>query len=261
VQAIVFDLDETLVLEEAAVKDTFIETCRPVETGYGIPAEEFLDVIRREARALWRQAPVRQYCLDVGISSVEGLWGRLDGNYPNLRILREWSPQYRLNSWNNALKKFGIDNPGLAAGLADAFIQNRRKYHILYDDVLPCLNELSKKYKLGLLTNGAPYIQREKIDSTGLGRYFCEIIVSGEIGYGKPDTRVYQLLLTRLGTSSVSSWMVGASLESDIAGAKAIGMKTAWLNRNGRPGNNSIVPDIELSSLKRLITTLKRYLP
>jgi putative hydrolase of the HAD superfamily len=260
-QAVIFDLDETLVLEESAVKDTFIETCRPVAVRYRISTEEFHDVIRREARALWHKSPVRKYCLDVGISSIEGLWGRLDGDYPNLQILREWSPQYRLNSWNNSLQKFGIDNPRLAAELADAFIQNRRKYHILYNDVLPCLNELSKIFLLGLLTNGAPYIQREKIDSSGLGKYFREIVISGEIGYGKPDTRIYQLLLTRLGTSPGSSWIVGDSLETDILGAASAGIKTIWLNRQGKSCNGSVTPDYEVNNLHQLIALLKGYFP
>ena len=259
-KAIIFDLDETLIPEEAPIRDSILETCRLVQDKYNISAREFHDVIRQEARNLWRQSPVRQYCLDVGISSVEGLWGRLDGDNPELRILRDWSPQYRLNSWRNALLRYNIDNTQFAASLADAFIKNRRKHHTIYEDAEPCLKELSKSYQLGLLTNGAPCIQREKIVSVGIHKYFNEIIISGEVGYGKPDPRIYELILSHLGAKPENACVVGDRLDRDIAGAEAVGIKTIWLNRNEIQRDDSVIPDMEISSLEKFKQKLEaRY--
>ena len=68
-KTLVFDIDETLVIEEASVRDAFIETCRLAEAIHGIPAEDLHPTVREKARELWHQALERQYCLDIGISS------------------------------------------------------------------------------------------------------------------------------------------------------------------------------------------------
>ena len=109
-----------------------------------------------------------------------------------------------------------------------------------------------------LLTNGPPDLQREKIDITGIEKYFTAIVVSGEVGYGKPDCRSYQLVLSRLGAEPQSTVYVGDSLESDILGANAIGINTVWVNRHGLSRDESIVPDLEVSNLRQLVATFIR---
>ena len=168
-------------------------------------------------------------------------------------MLREWAPHYRLDTWTGALAKCGVDNIHLAGRLSAAFQRNRRAHYTLYNDAVYCLDEFSKFYRLALLTNGPPGLQREKIEITGIGKYFTEIVVSGDVGYGKPDSRSYQLVLSRLGAKPECTVYVGDSLESDILGANAIGMKTVWLNRRGSPRDESIVPDLEVSNLRQLV--------
>jgi putative hydrolase of the HAD superfamily len=260
-EALVFDMDDTLVIEEASAADAFLETCRLAEERFGINAKELHAIIREACRKLWHESPARAYCLEIGISSWEGLWARFEGDDPNLKILREWGPSYRLDSWHNSLRKCGIDDIEFATQLANAFVINRRKRHVLYDDVELCLDEFSKLYRLGLLSNGAPDLQREKIEGTGIGRYFAEVVISGEVGYGKPDRRIYELILSRLGVRPERAMMMGNSLKSDIKGAQAIGMKTAWLNRNGILHDDSIVPDLEAPNLRELRMALKDIKP
>ena len=260
-EAIVFDMDDTLVIEEASAADAFLETCRLAEERFGINTKELHVIIRETCRKLWHESPARAYCLEIGISSWEGLWARFEGDDPNLKILREWGPSYRLDSWHNSLRKCGIDDIEFATQLANAFVINRRKRHVLYDDVELCLDEFSKLYRLGLLSNGAPDLQREKIEGTGIGRYFAEVVISGEVGYGKPDRRIYELILSRLVVRPEQAMMIGNSLKSDIKGAQAIGMKAAWLNRNGMSRDESTVPDLEAPNLRELRMALKDIKP
>jgi putative hydrolase of the HAD superfamily len=136
--------------------------------------------------------------------------------------------------------------------LADAFARYRRKYHTVYDDAIKCLETVPRDYNLALLTNGATDLQREKIICSGIEKYFKEVIISGEIGFGKPDKRIFQLALSRFGVSPEQAVMVGDSLQSDISGAKATGIKAVWLNRKGILRDNSVIPDIEIPSLFQL---------
>ena len=256
IKAIIFDLDDTLVVEEPAAVAAFMEVCRQAERHCGVEADKLCSTIRETARSLWRQSPARLYCIEIGISSWEGLWAQFEGDDPNLRVLREWAPYYRVKSWENALMKCGVSDVNLATQLADSFRSNRHKHLVLYDDATHCLDELSKLFPLALCTNGVPDLQREKIDTTGIAKYFTEIVISGEVGYGKPDRRIYELVLSRLGARQESTWNIGDSLERDIFGAKAVGLKAVWVNRHGLSRDESIVPDIEVSNLEQLVATV-----
>jgi putative hydrolase of the HAD superfamily len=116
-------------------------------------------------------------------------------------------------------------------------------------------------FPLALCTNGVPDLQREKIDATGIAKYFTEIVISGEVGYGKPSRDIYELVLSRLGARQEFTWNIGDSLERDIQGAKALGIKTVWVNRHGLPRDESIVPDIEVSNLKQLVGIITQLNP
>lgn len=258
IKAFIFDLDDTLVVEEPAAIAAFMEVCRLAEQRKGIDANKLYPVVRESARELWRNSPARAYCVEVGISSWEGLWARFEGEDHNLAVLREWAPGYRLNTWENALAKCGVEDARLAASLADIFFQNRRKHHVLYDDAVSCLDELSSLFPLALLTNGASDLQREKIEVTGISRYFRQVIISGDVGYGKPDRRIYGIALSRLGAKPEYTCNVGDSLERDIRGAKSAGMKTVWVNRIGAPGDGSIIPDLEVSNLLQLVAFIRK---
>src|SRR4030043_1479184 len=108
-EAIVFDMDDTLVIEEASAADAFLETCRLAEERFRINTEELHATIRETCRKLWHESPARAYCLEIGISSWEGLWARFEGDDdPNLRILGEWGPSSRQIPCTMALRKLGV---------------------------------------------------------------------------------------------------------------------------------------------------------
>lgn len=87
-----FDLDETLVVEEPAAVTAFEATAQLAASRYDVDAEPLAVAARARARELWYATPVHPYCLRVGISSSEGLWCRFEGDETNARWLREWSP-------------------------------------------------------------------------------------------------------------------------------------------------------------------------
>ena len=255
-QAVIFDMDDTLVVEEASVKRAFLDTCRLAEVKHGLPPNELEAAVRQEAREIWYAGPAGDYCRSIAISSWEGLAGRFAGDKPELAVLRAWLPTYRLEAWRAALRVCNIKDDALAAALADAFMKNRGKYRELFADTIPCLEALRGSYRLGLLTNGAADVQRGKIAATGIGGYFAATVVSGEAGWRKPDGRIFQLILERLGAAPAETWMVGNSLHSDIGGGRAAGLKTAWVNRNREPADAETEPDIEVRNLAELVEKL-----
>jgi putative hydrolase of the HAD superfamily len=250
IRTLIFDLDDTLVVEEASAEEAFIEAGEAARERYGLDPSELHRTLRKTCRELWYAFPVHAYCKRVGISSWEGLWAEFTGPGPDLKALREWAPNYRFESWRNSLGRHGIDDRELAALLAEAFPRLRRGKHVVYDDTFRTLEHLFGYYAMGLLTNGAPDLQRTKIEGAGVGRYFDEILISGDIGIGKPDRRIYETLISRLRATAETTLMIGNNPATDVRGAQQAGMRAVWLNRSG--DEVDILPDWEISRLDEL---------
>jgi putative hydrolase of the HAD superfamily len=133
--ALLFDLDETLIVEEPAAVAAFEATANAAAGRYPLDVARLAQDARARARELWRAAPTYPYCLRVGISSWEGLWCRFEGNDPSVCALRSRAPTYRQRSWKLALADQDVHDDDLAAELAEVFGVERRRRHEVFSDV------------------------------------------------------------------------------------------------------------------------------
>ncbi len=259
VRAVIFDLDETLIEEEASNDASVLTAADIAAARHGVDRVALLAGLRKRSRELFLAGPMIDYCRNIGISTREALWGSFIGEDPRLAQLRNWMPTYRLRSWAAALEEVGVDDPPLAAELVDFFMIDRSRRHVVFTESEQVLHELKKDFRLGLITNGAPDIQGAKIDGSKLASFFETIIISGEHGFGKPDLRIFRLALERLKVAPHEAVMVGDSLDRDIVGARDAGIRTVWINRRNRTLTDSHpVPDVVLMDLRDLPTLLKR---
>jgi putative hydrolase of the HAD superfamily len=256
-RAVLFDLDETLVVEEASVVAAFEATARLAAERRDVHVGALAVAARLHARELWRAAPTYPYCLAIGISSWEGLWCRFDGNGPEMTALRAWAPTYRSEAWARALGSQGVYDPDLADELGERFGGERRARHEVFADAEPSLAALRPTYMLALVTNGASCLQREKLDASQLDRYFDAVVVSAEFGIGKPEPEIFEYTLAELGVSAAEATMVGDSLTRDVAGAVQAGMSGVWLNRFGQDATEA-VRAVELATLDGLSEVLNQ---
>ena len=255
---ILFDLDDTLVAEESSAEAAFLATCEHARERYGVDSHALHHAVRDRAREAWFSAPTNAYCQAVGIASWEGLWARFPGDDPNLKALRRWAPAYRRDAWARALEDFGVRDATFAERLASIFPAERRARHVVFPDVEDTLAALRGTFRLAILTNGTPGLQREKIAGSGLAHYFDAVTVAGEVGVGKPDARAFAAALEAAGATPGGTVMVGDSLRRDVQGAQQAGLRAFWLNRNGRDRELDMMPDAEMTSLRELPTLLRR---
>jgi len=256
-RALLFDLDDTLVVEEPAADAAFHATARVASARHSVDAEKLAVMARERARELWYATPVHRYCMHIGISSWEGLWCRFEGNEPNTRWLREWSPRYRREVWSLALADQGVHDPDLAEELGERYDRECRARHDRFPDVPACLDELRNSYALGLITNGASCLQREKLTTAGLDEYFDAVVVSAEFGVGKPDPSIFMHTHSLLGCDSEHTVMIGDSIARDVEGALAVGLGAIWVNRSGQPRPADWPNLIEVSTLSDLPAALE----
>ena len=253
-RAVIFDLDDTLVWDERLSRRALMETAERGAALHGLDAGRLMSSAKQASDALWRaHAPVER-CDELGIVALEGLWGHFHGEEDYVKHLGEWTPQFRRAVWEGALLEQGIEDGPLAAKLAEFFAHRRRELQDRLPGAEEVLHTLQKAgVRIGLLTNGAASVQREKIETSGLGLYFDAAVVSGEIDTGKPSPEIFHHLLGHLGVEANEALMVGNSLARDIVGAKRAGLHTCWLALEGEDEPvGSVEPDLTIHSLGEL---------
>lgn len=257
IKTVLFDLDDTLAVDEAVSHEAFQRTAEKATQTYGADAAKFVPDAMRHARALWATGPSQPYCKSIGISAFECLWGRFEGDSADLTQLREWSQKFREQAFDAALRDQLIESPSGAHDLAETFASERRRLQRLMPDAKETLARLAADYCIGLLTNGAPDLQREKIAASGLGSFFQAIAVSGEYGIGKPKPEIFHRLLAELGTKPSEAVMVGNSLERDILGAQNAEVFSIWIKVAGSEEHAAVEPNRTITALAELPALLK----
>lgn len=119
----------------------------------------------------------------------------------------------------------------------------------LLPGALQAVKELAQLVPLAIVTNGIPYVQHGRFDRTEVRPYIKELVISGEEGFFKPDPRLIEAALRRMGTTKERALMVGDSLGSDILGAQRAGVDSCWLNPAGKACTLETEPDYTITNL------------
>lgn len=93
------------------------------------------------------------------------------------------------------------------------------------------LEMLKEEVRIGIITNGFCSLQEEKIAIMGISPLIDLLVISEEVGYQKPDKRIFKTALAMAGTAPADSVYVGDSWKVDIVPAAACGLRAVWLNR------------------------------
>jgi putative hydrolase of the HAD superfamily len=131
----------------------------------------------------------------------------------------------------------------------------RRSAETIDPEAEDVLAAVSRGRRLALVTNGAGDVQREKLSRTPFARSFSEIVISVEVGVGKPDPRIFDIALRRLDVATHEAVMIGDSLARDVAGAKAAGILAVWIDRKLWQ-EDQVRPDATIAALSDLPAAL-----
>jgi putative hydrolase of the HAD superfamily len=257
ITTLIFDLDDTLMEQRPANRAAYQAVAEYARRDYGVNAEALSAAVNTRGEELYRSGPLYEYCQSVGIGRTECLWGEITDTIPQIQQLAAWVPRFRHETWRAALADVGIDNEMLAEELVARFIDERTKRQIVFPDVEPVLSELQNHYTLALLTNGCPSLQRYKINASCLADYFTARLISGNLGVGKPDPRIFRRIVQDLEVEPGAAIMIGDSISRDILGAQHAGLRAIWLNRFGDPLPDGPAPDSVIETLTQLPLVLE----
>lgn len=118
------------------------------------------------------------------------------------------------------------------AAQADAFMDAYRHLQA-YPEAAGALVSLAGR-PLAILSNGAPEMLDALVVNSGLASHFNAVLSVDAVGVFKPDPRVYQLAVDRLGVAKQHIAFVSSNAW-DAAGGAAFGFRVYWVNRSGAP--------------------------
>jgi len=124
-----------------------------------------------------------------------------------------------------------------------------------FDDALPAIQALEAHCPIAVLSNADNDFLHACLDRNGLR--FRTVISSEDAGAIKPHPNIFRFFARRISVDPQNILYVGDNPIPDILGPSRVGMKVAWVNRNGiRKPRNVPFPDIRVKSLTELVRIL-----
>lgn len=116
-------------------------------------------------------------------------------------------------------------------------------------------HKIRQVYEVGLLTNGFADTQHKKVKQFNFNKTSRHVVISEEIGYLKPDSRIFDHATKLTGLNPDQILYIGDSYRSDIIGGSQYGWKTAWFTSNPEAANVNTADFIfnDFTQLQRLL--------
>ncbi|MBD8347455.1 MULTISPECIES: YjjG family noncanonical pyrimidine nucleotidase [unclassified Dysgonomonas] len=126
----------------------------------------------------------------------------------------------------------------------------------IIEGVEDILEYLQPKYHLYIISNGFLEVQDKKIKNAGLDSYFKDVFLSDHVGKNKPHPMIFNYALKESSTSSTDCIMIGDNINTDIIGAKNIGIDQIWFNPKSMVDSSNVAPTYTVKTLNDIKTIL-----
>lgn len=125
----------------------------------------------------------------------------------------------------------------------------------LFPDVLPTLQALRARVKLGVISDAQRVFIEPEMQRLGLTPMFDVRIISGDHGFRKPDARLFRMALASLDMSPDEAVYVGDNNYRDVCGAQGAGLWAVLIQRAGQPvfEDGHCRPDAVIRTLQELV--------
>ncbi len=187
------------------------------------------------------------------ITARDGLYAKADLNFEE--------PHFNLRI-SEALKLLGYNysqNSPIVAAATNEFCHEFLKYVRIDQNTKPLLKQLHGKYKIGIISNFAiPECVHELLSAEELTGFFDLVVVSAAVNKRKPHPEIFQNALKALGVLASETVFVGDTVDADIEGAKAVGIKAVYIERRAQRFDK-IGPDHTIKSLNELPSTFELF--
>lgn len=233
IEAVLFDLDGTLIDHDAAAEEA-------VTTSFPGPIDQ---PSLEQDRVVHRWRELEAWAMDRYLA------GELTFREQRRLRITCLADEFGLGTWSDEQ--------------ADAwFAQYLTRYEAAwwtYRDVTPALDALTADHRqlsLGVITNGDADQQRRKLQHVGLTSLLQHATISSEAGAAKPDAKIFRTACSELQLQPSQVVYVGDRLQTDAEAAIAAGLHGIWLDRRDAASATSVPRIRTLTELVPLLTRL-----
>lgn len=189
--------------------------------------------------------------------AISATWRRKQLEYTWLRaLMQRYVPfsQVTLDALTYACQSVGVK-------LTDEIRHNlRQRYEVLsaYPEVPATLRQLSRNYRLAILSNADPVFLEQAVQHNRLGDYLEVVLSANTLQTYKTVPQVYQLAVDTLQLPPEQIAFV-TSNPWDVAGAKSFGLTAVWIDRGSIPEQLGFPADFEISEFETLLRVINEY--
>lgn len=220
-EVIIFDADETLFDFKRSEKEAFMKSI--VELGLPGNPDELYRLYHQINSVIWKE-------FEKGLISQKEL---------------------KIERFHRFAQRIGVTLD--AHQFENIYTMHLANASYLYDTSEELIKKLHQDHRLVILTNGLKTVQDKRIRKSVIAHYFEAIIVSEEVGFAKPDPRLFDYTLKEINyTNKEKVLMVGDNLSSDIQGGINFGLDTCWFNPSQKENQTHLAPTYEIKELLEL---------
>lgn len=207
----------------------------------------------KKAEAAAFRTTCRKFGMDVGAQEYAMYHEINDALWKKLERGQTTQAQLRVQRFAELKEALGVElDP---AKMNEAYSRALGEGCYLFPQALSIMQYLKRHGKVCILTNGIADVQKRRLQLSGLRPYVDALVISQEEGISKPDGRIVERALERVGcTDKREAVIVGDSLSSDMMAAKNAQVDGIWYNPEGlkNPGDNKYIK-AEIRELHELV--------
>lgn len=234
IKAVLFDMFDTLMMIEKdhefyqpSIRRMYHYLC---SQGIDVPFEKFEETYIHERDKLFAQADLKY-----------------EEPHFNFRVAA-------------TLKALGcnhdVSDPVVSTATSE-FCEEFMKYVRIDAETEATLKKLKKTYRLGMISNFAiPECVLKLLKTASIDKLFDVIVISGAVNRRKPHEEIFKSTLKLMNLQADEAVFVGDTIDADIEGAKAVGMKAVYIERRVQIASKKYLPDRTIKRLSELPTVV-----
>lgn len=171
-------------------------------------------------------------------------------DYNHNRIDRDYLRNQRFRL---VLESCGTKETDDSLEMSDYFLNHCPRQGAIMDGADMVLEYLTKKYSMSIITNGFEDVQKVKLETSNLDKFFSHLFTSESIGKKKPDPEIFEFAMNTVGHSKEEVIMVGDNIKADISGALNAGITPIFYNPLGTAKSDCQWQISHLSELMKIL--------
>ncbi len=228
-RAVLFDAGDTLIYMPRTPEEILLELCRQI--GASISLEQAAEAYLASER--YYSEHYLGYAGDPG-----EFWHRYHGE---------------------ALRCLGIEDPfGEKADFLSHGFGGAGVWQPFPEAVSVCRSLRAMGFRLGVVSNGPDAVDR-LLSQAGLRPFLDVVVASQSAGVEKPDPRIFEMALERLGIPARDALFVGNLYEVDVVGARTAGLAPVVIDRRDHPESRDCPVIRSLEELIPLVSGVRPY--